>query len=204
MHVEIVDVTPSRANRKRTGNRGWFARTRTTTTGAANPACCRASICVVRGGLLLLGLLIPAFGFAQGVPDEDVGEVEQAGELELVLVTGSRIKRRDFFSPSPLATIDREELAATGRATLEETLNQMPQVQPDLSRTVNNGGDGTATVNLRGIGAGRTLVLINGRRFAPSGDAIGCDIQSAGRSGLGTRVRDLRRQRSARGIRTTG
>jgi iron complex outermembrane recepter protein len=98
--------------------------------------------------------------------------------IEEIVVTGSRIPRRDFYSPSPLITLDRETLDATGRRTLEETLNQMPQVQPDLNRSVNNGGDGTAAVNLRGIGAGRTLVLMNGRRVAPSGTGSAVDVNN--------------------------
>ena len=59
--------------------------------------------------------------------------------IEEIVVTGSRIPRRDFYSPSPLITLDREALDATGRRTLEETLNQMPQVQPDLNRSLRPG-----------------------------------------------------------------
>jgi len=89
--------------------------------------------------------------------------------MEEVIVTGSRIKRRDFTSPSPLTTIDREAFEFSGQPTLEEYLNQMPQLHPDYGRTSNNPGNGTAQLNLRGLGAGRTLVLLNGRRVAPSG-----------------------------------
>ncbi len=136
--------------------------------------------CLLRVLLTVTACVIASeLAFAQPAgSDEDVEELE----LEEVIVTGSRIKRRDFSSPSPLATIDREALEATGRATLEETLNLLPQVQPDLSRTVNNGGDGTSRVNLRGIGAGRTLVLINGRRFAPSGTGSAVDLNNVPQS----------------------
>lgn len=98
----------------------------------------------------------------------DDGELA-ANVVEEIVVTGSRIKRRDFDSPSPITTIDRETISFSGQATLEEMLNQMPQVVPDFGRTSNNPGDGTARINLRGLGAGRTLVLLNGRRLAPSG-----------------------------------
>jgi iron complex outermembrane recepter protein len=107
---------------------------------------------------------------------EDVGFVDET--VEEVVVTGSRIKRRDFNSPSPIATIDRETIAYSGQATLEETLNQMPQVVPDFGRTSNNPGDGTATINLRGLGPGRTLVLLNGRRIAPSGVGSAIDVNN--------------------------
>lgn len=131
---------------------------------------------------LAVGLVLADPVFAQQSPAQVGGEARENDVLEEVIVTGTRIKRRDFFSPSPLATIDRADLQATGRTTLEETLNLMPQVQPDLSRTVNSGGDGTAAVNLRGVGAGRTLVLLNGRRFAPSGTGSAVDINNIPRS----------------------
>ena len=98
--------------------------------------------------------------------------------VEEIVVTGSRLPRRDFTAPSPIATIDADVLAAAPQATLEETLNQMPQLEPGFSRTTNNGGDGTATVNLRGLGPDRTLVLLNGRRLAPSGVGSAADINN--------------------------
>lgn len=97
-------------------------------------------------------------------------------ELEEIVVTGSRISRRDFSSPSPISTIDRITLDAASQPTLEETLNQMPQIIPDFERTANNPGDGTARVNLRGLGSNRTLVLLNGRRLAPSGVNTAVDV----------------------------
>ncbi len=98
--------------------------------------------------------------------------------LEEIVVTGSRLVRRDFSAPSPIASIDRETLLATGQATLETALNQMPQITPQFDRTANNPGDGTATVNLRGLGSNRTLVTINGRRVSPSWVGSTVDINS--------------------------
>ena len=98
--------------------------------------------------------------------------------VEEIVVTGSRLPRRDFSAPSPIATIDAEALASSSQATLEESLNRMPQVVPDLGRTSNNGGDGTSTVNLRGLGSERTLVLLNGRRLASSGVGSAADINN--------------------------
>ena len=98
--------------------------------------------------------------------------------VEEIIVTGSRIKRRDFTSPSPITTIDRNALAFSGHTTLEETLNQMPQAVPDFGRSANNPGDGTARINLRGFGAGRTLVLMNARRLAPSGVGSAIDVNN--------------------------
>ncbi|HMB61064.1 MAG TPA: TonB-dependent receptor plug domain-containing protein, partial [Xanthomonadales bacterium] len=96
--------------------------------------------------------------------------------LEEVVVTGTRIKRRDFTSPSPLTTIDRNTFDLSGRTTVEDFLNQLPQVQPDYGRTSTN--DGTSNLNLRALGAGRTLVLLNGRRLAPSGVGSAVDVNN--------------------------
>jgi outer membrane receptor protein involved in Fe transport len=95
-----------------------------------------------------------------------------------IVVTGSRIKRRDFNSPSPLTTISNVDIAFSGQATIEETLNQMPQVMPSYGRVSNNPGTGTANVDLRGLGPGRTLVLLNGRRVAPSGTFNTVDLNN--------------------------
>jgi outer membrane receptor protein involved in Fe transport len=102
--------------------------------------------------------------------------------IEEVVVTGTRIKRRDFSSPSPITTITGEEFEFSGQPTLEEYLNQMPQLHPSFGRTANNPGDGTATLNLRGLGPGRTLVLLNGRRMAPSGIGSAVDVNNLPRS----------------------
>ncbi|GAB5414270.1 MAG: TonB-dependent receptor [Congregibacter sp.] len=69
-------------------------------------------------------------------------------------------------------------LEFSGQPTLEEALNQMPQVQPDFGRTSNSPGDGTARINLRGLGAERTLVMLNGRRLAPSGAGSAVDVNN--------------------------
>jgi len=98
--------------------------------------------------------------------------------LEEVVVTGTRIKRRDLSSPSPLVSVDRETLEFAGQATLEESLNRMPQLNPDFGRTSNSPGDGTSRLNLRGLGADRTLVLLNGRRVAPSGVESAVDVNN--------------------------
>ena len=126
---------------------------------------------MVRG----LILLSPAMGPAQEpVADPDSESVSEA--IEEIIVTGSRLRRRDFSAPSPIATIDRDAIEFTGQGTLETALNQIPQVIPDYDRTANNPGNGTARINLRGLGAGRTLVMLNGRRLAPSGIGSAVDV----------------------------
>ena len=124
--------------------------------------------------IIAMALMVPVANSGAQQLDE---ELEDA-TVEEIVVTGSRLKRRDFSSPSPIMTIDSETMAFSGQATLEETLNQMPQVTPDFGRTGNNPGNGTARINLRGLGAGRTLVLMNGRRLAPSGVGSSVDVNN--------------------------
>jgi outer membrane receptor protein involved in Fe transport len=110
--------------------------------------------------------------------DEPATSAADSEVIDEIVVTGSRIVRRDFSSPSPIATIDSETLLNSGQSTLEASLNQMPQVTPDYDRTSNNPGDGTARLNLRGLGSQRTLVLLNGRRLAPSGVGTSVDLNN--------------------------
>jgi len=130
-------------------------------------------------GASFILLFISSLSFAQDETDASEAYEEL---LEEVVVTGSRIKRRDFSSTSPITTITAEQFEFSGQPTLEEYLNQMPQLHPDYGRTSNNPGNGTAQLNLRGLGAGRTLVLLNGRRVAPSGVGSAVDVNNLPRS----------------------
>jgi outer membrane receptor protein involved in Fe transport len=92
----------------------------------------------------------------------------QDDRLEEVLVTGSRIARPDFVSASPIVTVPAETFAQTGSSTVETTLNEMPQFVPGRTSTSNGVADGQASVDLRGLGPSRTLVLVDGRRLIPA------------------------------------
>ena len=114
----------------------------------------------------------PATAQTNEVSDDDTQAIEE------IVVTGSRLLRRDFSAPSPISTISRETLAFSGQATLETALNKMPQITPDFDRTSNNPGNGTARINLRGLGSSRTLVMLNGRRLGSAGIGSSVDINS--------------------------
>ena len=122
---------------------------------------------------ILVAVLLSPASAQQGAAFDRDQEV-----LEEVIVTGSRIKRQTQFSSSPVSGISRDVLELSGQPTLEQGLNQMPQVQPDFGRTANNPGDGTARLNLRGLGSERTLVMLNGRRLAPSSVSSSVDINN--------------------------
>lgn len=93
-------------------------------------------------------------------------EVADAGDgTESIVITGSRIQRRDLVSSSPLAVVNSEEFQLSGAQNVESVINTLPQVVPGTTSFSNNPGGGVATLNLRGLGAARTMVLVNGRRY---------------------------------------
>ena len=96
--------------------------------------------------------------------------------IEEVIVTGSRIRKDAFTSSTPMDIIDIGEASIQGIANVGELLQRnttasgSPQVtSATSSEFVQNGGVGANTLSLRGLGANRTLVLLNGRRAGPSG-----------------------------------
>jgi outer membrane cobalamin receptor len=107
-----------------------------------------------------------------------LAQEEGADQLEEITVTGSRIKKKDFSSNAPVATVGFEQIEMTGTVNTESLLNTLPQAVPGLDRTSNNPGNGTATVNLRGLGSNRTLVLINGTRVVPTSSGGSVDINT--------------------------
>ncbi len=86
-------------------------------------------------------------------------------EGESIVVTGTRIARRDLSSTSPVAVVQDEEFTLSGAVNVEQVINTLPQVIPGTTSFSNNPGGGVATLNLRGLGTQRNLVLVNGRRY---------------------------------------
>ncbi|GIR40517.1 MAG: hypothetical protein CM15mP51_12970 [Porticoccaceae bacterium] len=103
-----------------------------------------------------------------------VGSADANASVEEVVVTGSRLKRSTFTSISPLQIISADisrEAGLINAADILQTSTSAGGQQIDLtfSGFVLDNGPGSRTVNLRGLGANRTLLMINGRRMAPSG-----------------------------------
>jgi iron complex outermembrane receptor protein len=97
---------------------------------------------------------------------------DNAEELETITVVGSRIKRTDIETSQPVFVIEREDLQRTGLATIGDILQDLTTNGAALNTTFNNGGDGTTAVDLRDLGTGRTLVLVNGRRWVTNLDGF--------------------------------
>ena len=99
-----------------------------------------------------------------------------ANELEEVVVTGTRISRPDLVSNSPISTVTAEQLEQLNVINLESQLRTLPQFLPGATEYINNGNPGAATINLRGLGSNRTLVLMDGKRLPPFGTSGAVDI----------------------------
>ena len=96
-----------------------------------------------------------------------------------IVVTGSRLIRPDLSAPSPVTVVGEQTLKLSGNVTIEKTLNQFPQLGQGNTSSVNNGGgSGILTANLRGLGATRTLTIVNGRRFIAANSAGSVDLGS--------------------------
>ncbi|WP_299810169.1 TonB-dependent receptor [uncultured Shewanella sp.] len=96
---------------------------------------------------------------------------EEAGaDVERIAVTGSRIQRTDMETASPVTVIDASAIKASGATSIDEVLQKMTATGGAMTNPgVNNGSQGGASINLRGLGSQRTLVLVNNRRMVNSG-----------------------------------
>ncbi len=124
-------------------------------------------------GSVFAGLTLVGAPAAAQVTTDPATTESAAGEEAALVVTGSRLNRRDLEASSPITTVGSEVLQAQGAVTLESSLNQFPQITPDTTSSTNqSGGSGVLSVDLRSLGAVRTLVLVDGRRYIP-GDITG-------------------------------
>ena len=99
---------------------------------------------------------------------------ERRDMQEEIVVTGSRIRRKDLTTPAPVAVLTREQFESSGKLTIGDFLQTMPEQgnAPNFQLNtggVNYGADSSTRINLRSLGVTRTLVLVNGRRSVPGG-----------------------------------
>ncbi|MEM7768213.1 MAG: TonB-dependent receptor plug domain-containing protein, partial [Pseudomonadota bacterium] len=99
---------------------------------------------------------------------QDTTEEADEARQQTITVTGSRIANSGLTSSSPITNVSADDLTLSNTVNSEQFLNTLPQVIPGFDSTSNNPGIGEATVNLRGLGSQRTLVLVNGRRYVTS------------------------------------
>lgn len=91
----------------------------------------------------------------------------QETQLEGAVITGTRIKTPGVVSNSPITSVGAEEIKAGQPMVVEEFFKSLPSAVPAIGSGTNNGTGGGATIDLRGLGSNRSLVLIDGRRIVP-------------------------------------
>jgi iron complex outermembrane recepter protein len=91
--------------------------------------------------------------------------------VDEITVTGSRIRRADLESSSPVTVVQRDDIVLTGLTDVGSFIQRMPSMSGSpIGTTTNNGGNGSVQIDLRGLGVDRTLTLINGQRVVDGGD----------------------------------
>ncbi|HMO43282.1 MAG TPA: TonB-dependent receptor plug domain-containing protein, partial [Phenylobacterium sp.] len=129
----------------------------------------------MRSRLLASSMICGAAFAAMATP----AAAQQGTEVTEIVVTGSRIVRQDYVATSPIATVTGEATVANADVTLDTYLNTLPQVNPAASSTSNNPSNGgRSTVDLRGLGANRNLVLVDGRRPMVSANNLTVDLNT--------------------------
>jgi len=106
------------------------------------------------------------------------GALAQDAELEQIVVTGSRIANPNLDSASQVLAVGSEEIQLQQVSSAEALLRDLPAVVPSIGPGVNNGNNGAQTLNLRGLGTNRNLVLLDSRRIVPFGLTGVTDLQT--------------------------
>ena len=134
-------------------------------------------------GVASLALITPAFAQTAPAATTAADPTAEEAETSVITVTGSRIARTGYDAPTPVSVVTEAELKAEPQANIGDYVNTLPSVRGSQSSSTNsgslsNGQAGIATVNLRNLGAARTLVLIDGQRSVASSPVGLVDTQT--------------------------
>ena len=143
----------------------------------------RARSALIGSTAILMGMAAVGVSGAAYAQDKSADQTA----VKEVVVTGSRIAKRDFTSNSPIVTVNSEQFKNTANIAVEATLNKLPQFTPAQDLTGINSSDvqpsatntiGISTASLRGLGSNRNLVLADGQRLQPVNGALVVDLNS--------------------------
>lgn len=149
----------------------------TTGTGRLSKAALMGATAIVSG---VAFAALASGAYAQSRPND-------SSTVNEVVVTGSRIARRDFTAPSPIVTVNSQNFENRAGPEIEQTLNQLPQFHADVNSQIGQAAagqpsasqtPGASFLNLRGLGPNRNLVLIDGRRAQPSNGQLIVDVNT--------------------------
>ncbi|HMQ19761.1 MAG TPA: TonB-dependent receptor [Sphingopyxis sp.] len=123
---------------------------------------------------VVLGIaLVSAPAYAQDVTSQD--DTATSGSTDIV-VTGTRIANPNLEQSAPVSVVGAEEISYIQPTSAEDFIRDLPGAVPSIGPQTNNGSDGSARANLRGLGSNRNLVLLNSRRVTPRGTDAGVDL----------------------------
>ena len=103
---------------------------------------------------------------------------DEAPSDEEIIVTGTRITNPNLEAASPVQVVSEDEIALQQPISAEELIRDLPGAIPNIGAAVNNGANGSANVDLRGLGSNRNLVLIDGQRIVPDGLTAVTDVNN--------------------------
>jgi outer membrane receptor protein involved in Fe transport len=107
---------------------------------------------------------------------QDIAAASEADSGDAIVVTGSRIRRAANSDAAPVIEVGQQQVLDRGYISVAEALNDLPSNRPTLNQADGSGeasGSGIQAPNLFGLGTGRTLTLVNGRRMVTSSSGIG-------------------------------
>ena len=114
--------------------------------------------------------------------NESLESAHDASAVADIVVTGSRVARSGYVTPTPVTAITSEQLTVAAPTTISQGLNQLPQfrssTRPEAAVSSANGAAGANLLNLRSLGPNRTLVLLDGRRIVNSTVIYAPDINT--------------------------
>lgn len=137
----------------------------------------RASSHHCRSRLQTLLPVTAAWCAAWGPAAAPAAEVSNVEPVEVIVVTGSRL-RRAVDTPIPITVISRDDMKAQGAVSVDSVVRDLPSAAPARGAVTNNFGSGASQVDLRTLGEARTLVLLNGKRLVPSASGGTPDINA--------------------------
>lgn len=121
-------------------------------------------------GMAALGCEAPAV--AQDASPADPGGADASGALTEITITGTRLRGDSGMNtPTPVTVVSAAQLDEVAPGNIAQAIKQLPQFRGNIDGTQNNGigtDAGQSVINMRGLGANRTLILLDGRRMVPS------------------------------------
>jgi len=121
-------------------------------------------------GMTAVGFQMPAHA-QDAATDDSSGPAAADGDLNEVTITGTRLRASGMSAPTPVTVVSASQLDQVAPGNIAQAIKQLPQFRGNIDATQNNGigtDAGQSIVNMRGLGANRTLILLDGRRMVPS------------------------------------